>query len=604
MEIRQITLDRFRRFRHFVWHPQPGINCLIGPGDGGKTTILEAIGRATSPAPGGPASEHDYFERRTEDGFEIELVIGALPDSMLGAFHPPMCWGWQDAHRPLLTAPMPDSEAVLRLMVRGTPDLEIEHRVIGPSGEERAFGADKRQLLGLCRVGEMRGSSREFRMARGSLLQRRLGHEEIRGVAARAVRAASVDLELPKEVQEGLAELGKRLRAEGIVDDVVTLELLSPPGQSLLGLLGLAVGRAGNAIPLAFAGQGAQRLASYVLATELADTPPLLLMDEVELGLEPYRQRLLMQRLVALMGNGGQAFLTTHSPIVLAEVEIDSLQRLHRPPVISTPDDDAERVASAEEPVSPGTPMPEPAVPNAVISRLGHALKRIQLADSEALLCRLPLVCEGRTEIELLSVVLDKLLLPNHQNLAALGVRLVDGGGQPHAFGVIAALLGADFKVGVFLDDEPDNSGRRAKLDTDAVVARGFFASGTCTEVALATKLDERWLDELLDIADPAVPRPGDGRRQQITEALEAKGALTPTELAGSHGWDAVREAVGICAHRNGWFKQRDNAKALAHWLMEGRLPDEIVDDITRLWSGLQTLLDIKDEPVDAPSVG
>jgi hypothetical protein len=238
-----------------------------------------------------------------------------------------------------------------------------------------------------------------------------------------------------------------------------------------------------------------------------------------------------------------------------------------------------------------------------MMSRLGNALKRIQMADSEALLCRLPVVCEGRTEIELLSVVLDRLLLPNHQNLAALGVRLIDGGGQPNAFGVIAALRGADFKVGVFLDEESDHSGRRAKLDDDPGVAREFFSSGTCTEVALATKLDECWLNELLEIADPDVPRPGDGRRQQITEALHAKGALAPTELAKSHGWDAIRESIGVCAHRNGWFKQRANAKALAHWLIEGRLPGEIADDVTRLWSGLQTLLDIKDESVDAPSV-
>lgn len=162
MLIRQLTLRRFRRFANFTWFPQPGINCLIGPGDGGKTTILEAIGRATSAAPASAASEHDYFRRKSEAGFEIELLIGDLSPELKGAFRPPALWGWQGPGKELRTAPIEGADAVLRILVRGTPDLETEHRVIAPNDEELYLSVDKRRLLGLCRVGEMRGSSREF----------------------------------------------------------------------------------------------------------------------------------------------------------------------------------------------------------------------------------------------------------------------------------------------------------------------------------------------------------------------------------------------------------------------------------------------------------
>ena len=67
-----------------------------------------------------------------------------------------------------------------------------------------------------------------------------------------------------------LTTLGTHLQRDGVTTDDVTLEVLSPPGQSLLGLLGLAVGKRGEAISLASAGQGTQRLASFVLARELA----------------------------------------------------------------------------------------------------------------------------------------------------------------------------------------------------------------------------------------------------------------------------------------------------------------------------------------------
>ncbi len=41
--IRKIEITNFRCLKSFSWQPQPGINCLIGPGDSGKSTILDAI---------------------------------------------------------------------------------------------------------------------------------------------------------------------------------------------------------------------------------------------------------------------------------------------------------------------------------------------------------------------------------------------------------------------------------------------------------------------------------------------------------------------------------------------------------------------------------
>lgn len=173
MLIRRLTLRRFRRFEYCTWEPSVGINCLVGPGDGGKTTMLEAISRATSPSPYGPAAEHDYYRRRTDDGFEIELVLGALEDRLKGMYRPPPLWGWVGPGQQLRDAPV-DAEAVL-VVVRGTPDLELEHRVRSPDGEELFFSADKRRELGLCRVGDARGSAREFRVVAVNLDASRTG---------------------------------------------------------------------------------------------------------------------------------------------------------------------------------------------------------------------------------------------------------------------------------------------------------------------------------------------------------------------------------------------------------------------------------------------
>ncbi|MBB3394208.1 MULTISPECIES: AAA family ATPase [unclassified Rhizobium] len=41
--IRTIEIENFRGIKKLQWHPKPGVNCLIGPGDSGKSTILDAI---------------------------------------------------------------------------------------------------------------------------------------------------------------------------------------------------------------------------------------------------------------------------------------------------------------------------------------------------------------------------------------------------------------------------------------------------------------------------------------------------------------------------------------------------------------------------------
>ena len=42
--IRQLRIERFRGIKQLNWHPAAGLNVVLGGGNAGKTTILEAIG--------------------------------------------------------------------------------------------------------------------------------------------------------------------------------------------------------------------------------------------------------------------------------------------------------------------------------------------------------------------------------------------------------------------------------------------------------------------------------------------------------------------------------------------------------------------------------
>jgi len=41
--ILRLTIERFRGIETLIWYPEPGVNVILGGGDVGKTTILDAI---------------------------------------------------------------------------------------------------------------------------------------------------------------------------------------------------------------------------------------------------------------------------------------------------------------------------------------------------------------------------------------------------------------------------------------------------------------------------------------------------------------------------------------------------------------------------------
>ena len=48
--IQQIKIERFRGIKQLTWHPAAGLNVVLGGGNVGKTTILEAIALLLSPS--------------------------------------------------------------------------------------------------------------------------------------------------------------------------------------------------------------------------------------------------------------------------------------------------------------------------------------------------------------------------------------------------------------------------------------------------------------------------------------------------------------------------------------------------------------------------
>jgi len=556
MHIRRLTIRRYRGLRDFTWSPKPGVNCLIGPGDSGKSTVLAALSLLLAPYPAGPCSEFDYYKRRVRDGFEITAIV-AVPDPRLLATDrfPPLLHGWRDG----ALTPFPDedgAEPVVVVRVRGTAEMEALHEIVPPTeaAECRPFSVALRRRFALARLSGEDRAPRDLRVGAGSLLDRYLGRTDFRPALHQAVAAASRSLELPAGVRDGMANMAALFEQAGLPTDL-HLGIVPPAGGTTLpGMVTLLHGDdPSEAVPISFSGTGTRHLALLELSSALAVEEPVIVVDEPERGLEPYRQRLAAKRIVELAGDRGHAFLTTHAPAVLSCMQEGSVWR-------TTP---------GENPVALESPN----------------LKKLLATDPEAFLCPLPLFCEGPTEVGLLSILLPWML---DGPLDAFGIHLVDGRGQPQVLDNVAAFIAAGLRCAAFLDNEVDFPQRRTRLATGCHL---FVWGGVCNvEEAVARWLPREQLANLPVWAADA----RDGRERsyvdQVRRELPDGLGRTINQLIEDVGETAVRQALATCMGANKWFKTQDAGRILGRRLLDSGLPEPIRTQLESFVTGLRGL--------------
>ena len=81
--IRRLIISNFRSIQALDWVPAPGINCLIGPGDSGKSSILDAIDLCVGARRGGTFGDMDFFALNVDVPITISVALGDLPLSLM-----------------------------------------------------------------------------------------------------------------------------------------------------------------------------------------------------------------------------------------------------------------------------------------------------------------------------------------------------------------------------------------------------------------------------------------------------------------------------------------------------------------------------------------
>ncbi len=313
--IRRLKIERFRGLENLEWTPYPGVNVILGGGDAGKSTILDAIALLLSPSNTAILSDLDYWKREVEKGFCIEAVM-TLPDSCGISHQAKNSWPWLwDGHNLKLPQVLNDNgdsvtgEPAYCLRVRGTDEFDLIFEIVQPNDSTEHLSLSLRRQIGLVRLGGDDRNDRDLRLVQGSALERLIADKTLRSrVGQKLAKEGDIQDELKEEGKAALAKLDDSFKKQRLPADL-SLGLTGSHGLSLNSLIGLTAEKNGMTLPLASWGAGTRRLAALEIAANDRSDNPITLVDEVERGLEPYRQRALMMELQ----KAGQVFVTTHS---------------------------------------------------------------------------------------------------------------------------------------------------------------------------------------------------------------------------------------------------------------------------------------------------
>lgn len=558
MQIRRVTVRNFRGIRHTEWRlPRQRFICLVGPGDSTKTTLLDAIALVLTSRPNVTFSDADFYGCDVTRPIEVRVLIGDLTKALLDAETGFGMWlTGLGGDGDLEHDPAPGSEDCVMLQLTVDADLEPLWTVVrhGEYDDGMPLTSGRRRALGLFRVDERVDT--HLRWGRGSALARLTdGGADAAVIAVRRASRDTVFNDVAPSLQSTASQIAT---AAGAIGGGRFIEL-RPGWDPVASASPSALLLHEGTIPLTHAGLGSRRLIG-IAAQELATQDGnILLVDEIEHGLEPHRLLHMLHELRKRSDQRqGQVIITTHSPIAVQAMAATDIS-----------------VVRNVDGLTEITPVPEE------INDAQGALR----AGPSAVLARKVVVGEGATEAGILRAIIrhwdDERTSTDKPTHAALGVTFFNGGGANAAIrarvyqelGVTAALL---------VDHDDPGVDKHVEAARAAGVRIARWQSGNSTEAEIISVLTDE--AGLLKIVELAVTHKGS---QAVGSHLRAElPKLSPQDdpctaaawTTAGYSLDEVCAAVTAAAgggsnkkdrDKKAWFKREDAGETLGEFIYQ-----------------------------------
>lgn len=503
---------------------------LIGRGDSGKTTILKAISAVLSPVWNTTFSDLDFYQKDTTKPICIESVIADAPEDLLklGKYGEYCQLRKGDA----ITSNIEDLEAdqnqiVLKVRLKVDETLEpkwsiVSDREIG----EIAFAHGDRAKLNMFMISDY--VDNHFSYTKGSPLYKTLTQsltkeqknspekkiiEIVRSAYDKIKESNAFDefKDATKQIKENAQKLGLT------VDELKTIIEFKDNAYSES-----SISLHSKDLPFRLRGKGSKRLLSIAIQYGLVEDGGIILVDEIEQGLESDRARNLT-RLLARSAKG-QVFITTHSKDVVLEPTANQIYLMQKN--------------------------------KSSLGMFDASLQGILRAKPEAFFARRIISCEGLTEEGIIRSIGDFLQEKRGFGLAVQGIAQINGEGGDKFYKYAKVFIDNGIDAMVFCDDdnrdidkERDNAKRNGTkvvlCDSGNSIEQQFFYdlpwSAVCEMVEYAIEehgenkiLNSNHLEQIDDIEK------ADGKRQ-----IE------------------LRRLLGLYAKNNSWYKRIQHGEFL-----------------------------------------
>ncbi|WP_322041373.1 ATP-dependent nuclease [Burkholderia diffusa] len=528
MHIVALWVNNFRGIRKLSWHPNQGVNCLIGPGDSCKTTLLDAIDLLLAERQNITFDDLDFYDANPTNAIRIVAVVAQLPHDYLREDRYGMLLaGWNAVMLEWKSEPAENAGIAPALILQLDVDDTLEpvwsiYLGSAPDDKSKRVRFADRKEMAPARLGAY--ADRHLSWGRGSALQRVGAHPErlpaqlnelLRSTRDTfAVKSAATFSDIIEAVAPDIKGLGVPIRDKLTANLDHTSFSMNASGVAL---------HDGN-VPFRCMGTGSARLAVAALQSAESAQRQFLLVDEIEYGLEPHRISLLVSHLRKRVEASGQVFLTTHSTSVLREVRFGEVFVCRR---------DATGKVEVK--------------PSAATATAPLEAKRYVRDLGEALLTRSVLVCEGQTEVALLKGYAEG----TEKQFQRFNVTVIDGGGSS-APGAALHFAKLGYRTALLTDsDSPLSPAYSASLKA-AGIPHFEWGDGRCTEQELfiGTPLDLR--KKLLTLIAKEI----DERRVlgELAGPLSAKFESLEQLFTCLDETEKLR-SIGHMAHKSHWIK-------------------------------------------------
>lgn len=541
-QIRHVEIKNFRVVKHLVWTPNPGLNCLIGAGDSGKSTILEAIDLALGARRSYSFSDADFNGLNTDYPIEIFVTLGELaPDLLNYEKYGKFLRAFDFQNKMLYDEPANGHETVITVRLVVDKDLNPDWLLYS----DRAFAEDierrlpwkHRELVSPARLGTI--SSHHLGWSNRSVLNK-LSEDSI-------------------DVSDTLTQLGRATRESFREQEIEGIDEILTKVKTIANKLGVSVEQVeaqldvgsisfsngaislhGDNTPLKQLGTGSSRLLISGLQKESSNSN-ILIVDEAEYGLEPFRITRLLNELGSKETEPQQqVFITTHSPYVLRELQAQQLLVVRK----------------LQAPLPPSNPQFPHFIYGLTNSYEDQSTLRV---CAEAFFSKAVIVCEGKTEIGLVKGIdLFSQSLGN-DSIQAQGVFCTDGGGDSmFTRALVFKKLGYHT---VILKDSDKDAEHQQHVQTCANNGIEIFAWGNnfATENALFSWCPAHCIPLLLNYA---VSLKGEQSiNQHISDISQNSYNLQSALVTDTPD---LRLILGSAAKKKGWFKDIEPAEYIS----------------------------------------